>query len=96
MPRDKLAAKFTGDTTTSFVHGLPARDIMMSEWEMMSDEDKALVAEYPNVYEMRNDADADVPTPAPAEAASGTTARATITRAATVPDVSKPVSDKTE
>ena len=46
MPRDPLAYKFTGPTNSDgtaaeFVMGIPSRDIKRTEFEAMSDQDKA-------------------------------------------------------
>lgn len=46
MPRDPLAFKFTGvsnpdGTATEFIPGIPSRDIHRSEFDAMTDEEKA-------------------------------------------------------
>jgi hypothetical protein len=56
MPREKIAAKYTAQDGSHYM-GIPARDIGEEEFDRMSDEQKALLAESP-FYNLRHDAPA--------------------------------------
>jgi hypothetical protein len=61
MATDRLAAKYLGDGTL-FVHGIPARDIMESEWERLTLENKSRIIEHSGkggLYSLRNSAQED-------------------------------------
>lgn len=45
MAAPRIAARFTGDPSTAFLEGLPARDLTEGEFEALSDEDKLRIAE---------------------------------------------------
>jgi hypothetical protein len=97
VPKDKLAAKFKGHPEREFVAGLPARDIPYSEYEQMSDDDKALLALHPDQYELRNEAVEEsaslAESPVAAASDQKTLTDATATRDAI--GASKPDSDRT-
>jgi hypothetical protein len=54
MPRDKIAAKFSGHPTDMFVNGVPARDIMESEFDALTDEQKVAINASP-LYDLRGE-----------------------------------------
>jgi hypothetical protein len=63
MPREKLAAKFTGHPEDGFLNGVPARDLYEAEFDALPDDVKAAIkanAESEHaVYDLRNDAPAE-------------------------------------
>lgn len=61
MARDRIFAKYiASDPMKSFLPGLPARDILESEFQALSDDDKAQIkanADSPHaIYDLRHDA----------------------------------------
>lgn len=65
MARDRIFAKYTGrDPMADFLPGIAARDIMESEFQAISDDDKARIkanADSPHaIYDLRHDAPAEV------------------------------------
>jgi hypothetical protein len=48
----KTSAKFVGHPSQDFVAGLPARDISEDEFDRMSEEEQARLAEFPQLYEL--------------------------------------------
>lgn len=65
MARDRIFAKYTGrDPMADFLPGIAARDIMESEFHVLSDDDKARIkanADSPHaIYDLRHDAPAEV------------------------------------
>lgn len=87
MARERIYAKFKGamnpdGTPSEFVNGVPAHDLMESEFHALPDEAKAVVLASP-LYDLRHDA------PDEAEAASKRVARSDappMTGSVVVPD----------
>jgi hypothetical protein len=58
MPREKMMAKYTSETDEHYM-GIPATDLYETDWNALTDEQKALVGES-SFYRVRPAAEEDV------------------------------------